>query len=81
MPVELYFFHTFFHKILIYLHNSSFTATFDGSENDVRFLYSACCISYILNDWSSVDKEAATKFLFNCLTYEGAFGQNPRKNI
>jgi len=59
------------------LPDGSFTATFDGSENDVRFLYSACCISYILNDWSSVDKEAATKFLFNCLTYEGAFGQNP----
>ena len=39
------------------LEDGSFTATFDRSENDVRFLYSASCISYVLNDWSAVDKE------------------------
>lgn len=59
------------------LPDGSFTATFDGSENDVRFLYSACCICYILNDWSAIDIDLATTYLMRCLTYEGAFGQNP----
>merc|ERR1711884_86665 len=62
---------------VLQLPDGSFTATFDHSENDVRFLYSACCISYILNDWSAVDKDLAASYLLNCLTYEGAFGQNP----
>lgn len=59
------------------LPDGSFMATFDGSESDVRFLYSASCICYILNDWSAINIEAATKYLQACLTYEGAFGQNP----
>jgi geranylgeranyl transferase type-1 subunit beta len=62
---------------LLQLEDGSFTATFDRSENDVRFLYSAACICYILDDWSPFDIDRASKFLLNCLTYEGAFGQNP----
>ena len=42
-------------------------ATFDGSENDVRFLYSAACICYILDDWSAMNKEKAAKFILKCL--------------
>lgn len=57
--------------------DGSFTATFDGSENDVRFLYSVSCICYVLNDWSAINRELATTYLLRCLTYEGAFGQNP----
>ncbi len=45
----------------------SFTATFDGSENDVRFIYSAASVSFIINDWSGVNKESACKFLKSCL--------------
>jgi geranylgeranyl transferase type-1 subunit beta len=63
------------------LSDGSFTATFDRSENDVRFLYSAACICYILDDWSAIDIDKATKFLLNCLTYEGAFGQNPGSEV
>lgn len=59
------------------LADGSFTATNQDYENDVRFLYSSCCICYILNDWSGLDKERAFNFLISCLTYEGAFGQNP----
>jgi prenyltransferase beta subunit len=47
--------------------NNSFTATNQDYENDVRFLYSACCICYILNDWSGMDKEKAFGFIMNCL--------------
>lgn len=59
------------------LEDGSFTATFDRSENDVRFLYSASCISYVLDDWSAVNRQSATQYLLECLSYEGAFGQNP----
>lgn len=57
--------------------DGSFTATNQDFENDVRFLYSVCCICYVLNDWSKIDVDRACRFLTNCLTYEGAFGQNP----
>ncbi|CAF0826764.1 unnamed protein product [Brachionus calyciflorus] len=57
--------------------DGSLTATSQDYENDVRFLYSACCICYILNDWSFIDIERAYSFLLSCMTYEGAFGQNP----
>lgn len=33
----------------------SFRSTAEESENDMRFVYCACCISYMLQDWSGVD--------------------------
>ena len=45
------------------LEDGSFTATFQDYENDVRFLYSACCISYTLNDWSGINIPKACEFL------------------
>ena len=47
--------------------DGSFTPTNQDEENDVRFLYSASCISYILNDWSGFDRERAYQFLLNCM--------------
>ena len=44
------------------------------SEEDVRFLYCACCISTMLEDWSGVDKEKAIEYLLNCQDYAGGFG-------
>ena len=35
----------------------------DGSENDMRFIYCACCISYILNDWSGVDIPRVVQYI------------------
>lgn len=51
------------------LDDGSYTATFDGAENDMRFVHNACCISYILNDWSGVDKEKSCNFIKNCLVF------------
>ena len=33
----------------------SFRSTAEENENDMRFVYCACCISYMLQDWSGVD--------------------------
>ena len=47
--------------------DGSFSATPIGSENDMRFLYCACCISAILDDWSGVDKQRATDYILQSI--------------
>ena len=59
------------------LDDCSFTATFQDYENDVRFLYSACCISYILNDWSGINIPKACEFLRKCLVIKPFIDLNP----
>lgn len=53
----LFIIYSFFHF------NSSFCPTFFGSENDMRFIYCACCISYILDDWSGVNMDKAVEYI------------------
>ena len=50
-----------------------------GGENDMRFIYCACCISYILDDWQGINVEKATEYIRNSLVrcfiflqYDGA---------
>ena len=41
---------------------------FSGSrEADMRFVYCACAISYVLNDWSGVDQDAASQFILRSM--------------
>jgi geranylgeranyl transferase type-1 subunit beta len=44
----------------------------DDSEHDMRFLYCACAISYMLDDWSGVDIPRAVQYIQNCKAYDGA---------
>ncbi|XP_071965116.1 geranylgeranyl transferase type-1 subunit beta-like [Antedon mediterranea] len=57
--------------------NGCYTATYQGSESDMRFIYCASCISYILNDWSGMDQNKATEYIKQSLTYEFSIGQGP----
>lgn len=57
--------------------NGSFESTLDGSENDMRFIYCACCICTMLDDFSAIDKDLAVKFIIKSKCYDGAFGQGP----
>ena len=41
----------------------SFCCVPEGSENDMRFVYCAACICYMLNDWSGIDQEKAVEFI------------------
>ncbi|CAB4016161.1 Geranylgeranyl transferase type-1 subunit beta [Paramuricea clavata] len=59
------------------LDDGSFGATADGSENDMRFIFCASCISYMLNDWSGVNIENAVKYIKDSLAYEHGFAQGP----
>eukprot|EP01016_Furgasonia_blochmanni_P040626 TRINITY_DN5199_c0_g1_i5.p1 TRINITY_DN5199_c0_g1~~TRINITY_DN5199_c0_g1_i5.p1 ORF type:complete len:396 (+),score=44.93 TRINITY_DN5199_c0_g1_i5:64-1251(+) len=46
-------------------------------ESDVRFVYAACAVCELLDDWSGIDKEQATRFILNCRSYDYAFGLRP----
>lgn len=59
------------------LPSGAFLATPLSTENDLRFVYCACVIAFILNDWSGIDQDRCTKFILQCRTYEYAFGQVP----
>ncbi|XP_033121353.1 geranylgeranyl transferase type-1 subunit beta-like, partial [Anneissia japonica] len=43
--------------------NGCYTATLKGSESDMRFIYCASCICYILNDWRGMDQNTATEYI------------------
>lgn len=58
--------------------DGSFTASRLGNtESDMRFVFCASAISYILNDWSGFDLDKMKQYVFNCISYEQAFGQTP----
>lgn len=57
--------------------DGSFSATLEGSECDTRFIYCACAISSILNDWSGINIDLATSYILNCFTYDGGISLVP----
>jgi prenyltransferase beta subunit len=58
--------------------SGAFRATLSESgEADVRFLYCACAISAILQDWSAVDRDRAVDYILQCVTYEGGIAVMP----
>lgn len=44
-----------------------FVAMITGSERDMRFIYCACCVSAILDDWSGIDKEKAVDYILRSI--------------
>jgi len=54
-----------------------FYSSADGGDCDVRFLYCACVISAIINDWSGVNKDLAVEYIRGCITYEGGLSLFP----
>ena len=60
------------------LSDGSFQAGLNmGSEHDMRFLYCACAISYMLYDWRGVDKDAALQYIISCVSFDGAIALIP----
>eukprot|EP00439_Symbiodinium_sp_Y106_P040165 s3927_g4.t3 len=47
------------------------------SESDIRFVYCAATICYILDLWHAIDVEAMTRFIYASQSYDGAFGMGP----
>ncbi|CAE7479585.1 PGGT1B [Symbiodinium sp. CCMP2592] len=47
------------------------------SESDIRFVYCAATICYILDLWHAIDVEAMARFIYASQSYDGAFGMGP----
>ena len=54
------------------LENGCFRCTAGGGESDMRFVYSASAVCYILQDWSGMDTDKAVEYIkmsqVGCLT-------------
>ncbi|RUP50061.1 geranylgeranyl transferase type-1 subunit beta-like protein [Jimgerdemannia flammicorona] len=57
--------------------DGSFVPTYGSMESDLRFVYAACIISYILNDWRGVDIPKAVDYIRRTQTYEFGIAQSP----
>lgn len=47
--------------------DGSFTASVEGNEHDMRFVYCASAICFMLNDWGSVDKKLMADYIKNSI--------------
>ncbi|KAJ2759654.1 geranylgeranyl transferase type-1 subunit beta [Coemansia sp. BCRC 34490] len=47
------------------------------TERDPRFIFCACAISYILDDWRGVDRLAASRYIGGCINFDGGMTQAP----
>jgi geranylgeranyl transferase type-1 subunit beta len=59
------------------LEDGSFACIAVGSEHDMRFLYCACCISHMLNDWRGINVEKAVQYISACRSFDGAIALLP----
>lgn len=57
--------------------DGSFCALLSGSECDMRFVYSAAAVCYMIQDWSGMDTELATNYILQSMSYDNAFAQGP----
>jgi geranylgeranyl transferase type-1 subunit beta len=57
--------------------DGSFQCTQVPSEHDMRFLYCACAISYMLKDWSGMNVDLAVSYIQSCRSYDGAIALIP----
>jgi geranylgeranyl transferase type-1 subunit beta len=55
----------------------SFSCIQAGSESDLRFLYCACAISHMLNDWSGVNQDLAVNYIKACRSFDGGIAVMP----
>ncbi|KAI6206533.1 hypothetical protein M3Y94_00923000 [Aphelenchoides besseyi] len=60
------------------LSDGSFSAFSNRAENDMRFVFCAICICYILHDFTFINIENVCEYIRNCLNYDGGFGNCPK---
>ncbi|KAI9387637.1 hypothetical protein POPTR_010G206001v4 [Populus trichocarpa] len=57
--------------------DGSFLPIHIGAETDLRFIYCASPICYMLEDWSSMDRVKTKECILKCQSYGGGFGMIP----
>ncbi|KIJ54512.1 hypothetical protein M422DRAFT_152995 [Sphaerobolus stellatus SS14] len=50
-----------------------------SSESDLRLTFCAFAICSMLDDWSHIDVDNAIRFIQQCRTYEGGYGEVPNR--
>ena len=55
----------------------SFLSTLEGGECDMRYVYCACCVCYILDEWSYVDRSRIIEFVKRSVSFDFSIGQGP----
>ncbi|XP_068668720.1 geranylgeranyl transferase type-1 subunit beta-like isoform X2 [Aristolochia californica] len=71
-----------YESILISMKNlqqpdGSFMPTHNGAEKDLRFVYCAAAICFMLDDWSGMNRAKATEYICDCQSYDGGFALVP----
>lgn len=56
--------------------DGSFSATVEGSEQDMRFVYCAACICTMLDDWTGVDKRRMKDYIMSSVRYDYGISQH-----
>jgi len=59
--------------------DGSFEAVEFGTEKDMRFVFSAVAVSFILQDFSGIDVDKAAEFVIASQSYDGGFGILPHQ--
>lgn len=54
--------------------DGSFSASIEGNEHDMRFVYCAAAICTMLDDWHGIDKRAMAEYIKNSLVSHGVSG-------
>ncbi|PRP83335.1 hypothetical protein PROFUN_09316 [Planoprotostelium fungivorum] len=57
--------------------SGSFNPTAGESENDMRFVYCAAVISYMLGDFSGINIDSAVEYILKSTSYDYGMGQGP----
>lgn len=47
--------------------DGSFSASVEGNEHDMRFVYCAASICAMLDDWGTVDKKSMAQYILNSI--------------
>uniref|UniRef100_A0A182QX37 Geranylgeranyl transferase type-1 subunit beta n=1 Tax=Anopheles farauti TaxID=69004 RepID=A0A182QX37_9DIPT len=56
--------------------DGSFSATIEGSEHDMRFVYCAAAICAMLNDWGRVDRKKMADYILKSIRYDYGISQH-----
>jgi len=57
--------------------DGSYSPISGGGENDMRFVYCAAAISYMLNDFSGINVNQAVKYILSSQSFDSAVAQAP----
>ncbi|EEZ99080.2 geranylgeranyl transferase type-1 subunit beta [Tribolium castaneum] len=60
------------------LPNGCFMGAKDGTEHDMRFVFCAACICYILDDFSGMDIDRTVDFILKSISYDFGIAQGPQ---